>query len=55
MNTASNHLKRFPQARSTTLAYLIEREKKNEQLRREVRAKRNPLFRLLVALRGQRG
>lgn len=53
--TALDHLKRYPIARSSTLSYLIEREKRTEQLRREVRAKRNPLFRLLTALRGQRG
>ena len=39
------HLKRFPQARPTTLAYLIERDKITQQLRNEVAAEaRRKLF-----------
>lgn len=36
MTTAQSHLKRFPHARSTTLAYLEKRDAKTEQLRREL-------------------
>lgn len=43
--TISSHLKRFPQARPTTLAYLIERDKITQQLRNEVAAEaRRKLF-----------
>lgn len=51
--TASAHLSKFPKARTQTIAYLIVQEKKTEQLRREMLAKRNPLIRLLAALRGR--
>lgn len=51
--SASAHLAKYPNARSSTLAFLIQKEKTTEQLRREVLAKRNPLARLLAALRGR--
>jgi len=51
MNTLSRHISRFPHARTTTLSHLIEREKKHEQLRKEVEARRKPWLRLLRALR----
>lgn len=35
--TASNHLKRFPNARGSTLAYLALRDEKLAQLRREIK------------------
>lgn len=38
--TASNHLKRFPNARGSTLAYLALRDEKTDQLRRETRGMR---------------
>jgi hypothetical protein len=50
--SASAHLSKYPNARSSTLAHLIVFERKTEELRREVRAKRNPILRLLRALRG---
>lgn len=50
--SAPAHLAKYPNARTQTIAYLIQREKVTEQLRREVRAKRNPILRLLRALRG---
>lgn len=37
---ASAHLSRYPNARASTLAYLIEREKMTVRLKREVRAMR---------------
>ena len=51
MNTLSRHISSYPKARASTLAYLIEREKKHEQLRKEVEARRKPWLRLLRALR----
>lgn len=50
MTTASEHIRRYPNARTSTLAHLIVREKMTAQLRREVRAKHNPLRRLIAAL-----
>ncbi|WP_210240422.1 hypothetical protein [Mesorhizobium sp. B1-1-2] len=35
---AANHLKRYPNARTTTVAYLIERDRITQQLRSEVAA-----------------
>lgn len=46
----ANHLQRYPNARTTTLAHLIEREKKSEQLRREVAASQPWLKRVLMAV-----
>lgn len=51
--SASAHLSKYPNARTSTLAFLIQKEKTTEQLRREVRAKNNPLRRLFAALRGR--
>jgi SOS response regulatory protein OraA/RecX len=34
--TAQSHLKRYPSARSSTLAYLEKRQQTTEQLRREI-------------------
>jgi SOS response regulatory protein OraA/RecX len=34
--TAQSHLKRYPSARSSTLAYLEKRQQTTEQLRREM-------------------
>lgn len=50
MTTASEHIRRYPNARTSTLAHLIEREKMTKRLRREVQAKRNPFRRLIAAL-----
>lgn len=33
---ASDHLRRYPNARPSTLAYLIRRDQKTDQLRREI-------------------
>lgn len=38
--TPAQHLKAFPQARSSTVAYLIRREHLHEQMRRENAARR---------------
>lgn len=38
--TPAQHLTRYPQARSSTVAYLIAREQKTEQLRKEIAARR---------------
>ncbi|MGN6539163.1 MAG: hypothetical protein ACTHKQ_25980 [Mesorhizobium sp.] len=38
--TPAQHLNRYPQARSSTLAYLIRREQLHEQMRRENAARR---------------
>jgi hypothetical protein len=38
--TAADYLKRFPHARPSTIAYLVERDRVNAQLRREVRQMR---------------
>lgn len=38
--TPAQHLTRYPQARSSTLAYLIEREKVHDRLRKEIAARR---------------
>lgn len=35
MTTASEHLAKYPNARGKTLAYLIQRDRKNEELRRD--------------------
>jgi len=35
--TAQSHLRKFPHARSSTLAYLEKRQQTTEQLRREIR------------------
>ncbi len=51
MNTISRHLSSYPKARSSTLAYLIQRERMTAQLRKEVEARRKPWLRLLRALR----
>lgn len=36
MTTASEHLAKYPNARGTTLAFLIQRDKKNEELRADI-------------------
>lgn len=51
MRTAAEHVRAFPNCRSTTLANLIAKERMTEQLRKEVAAKRSPLVRLWLALR----
>lgn len=38
--SVSDHIRRYPNARTTTILYLAERERINEQLRREVEEKR---------------
>ena len=43
MNTASKHLKRYPNARASTLAYLEKRDAKVQQLRMEMKSKRPSL------------
>lgn len=43
--SALDHIKRYPSARTATIAYLTERDKLHEKLRREVLAKqRRDLF-----------
>jgi len=51
MRTAAEHVRAFPNCRSTTLANLIAKERMTAQLQREVAAKRNPLLRVWFALR----
>jgi hypothetical protein len=55
MKTASSHMSKYPKCRTSTLAALIERERKHEQLRREVAARHPPsLFaRVVAALSGR--
>jgi len=40
MSTAAEHSRRYPGCRSSTLVFLIAKEQKTEQLRREVAARR---------------
>lgn len=43
--TISSHIKRYPNARTSTIAYLVERDKITQQLRNEVAAEaRRKLF-----------
>lgn len=43
--TAADYLKRFPNARPSTIVYLVTREQTHEQLRREVVQKMQPAAR----------
>jgi hypothetical protein len=50
MTTANDHLKRYPNARTSTVAYLIERDRITQQLRKEVAAEaRRRIFKRLTS------
>jgi menaquinone-dependent protoporphyrinogen IX oxidase len=50
MNDIQSHLKRFPKARPSTLAFIEAKRAKTEQLQREIEeAKRSPNYLLLIA------
>jgi hypothetical protein len=58
MSALTKHMQKYPRCRSTTLSYLIERDRITEQLRREVAAqKRRRLvarFLSIFAMKGVR-
>jgi len=56
MKTAASHIARFPNCRTQTLTYLIEQEKMNDRLRKEVAARKRRAFfaRFLSIFAGRR-
>ncbi len=53
MNSIHQHLKRFPHARPSTLAYIAKRDETTKQLQREIDARLPWWKRLTRALGGQ--